>query len=263
MSNTVQKIKASTTNTAGLMATPAIDLTHTGRLPYVVDQARQHPTTEPTNCPIYPEWCADTHTGTGEDQDHGSNLLGRVPSRDGEGEPLIDVTIHVPFGATRPVVQLAGEEFTPAEARTKAIELRRLADKVTASDTRVTYLAAALYVANIAYKAAIEDSRPAKSLDNMCDALPKIMTEITASVSKAFKVTDANAEFAESLRAAIADRLWAFTAVEYARIEAGDGYGYLFDLLADNLRNGADPHDTREIALAAPQRIRDLNEAAA
>lgn len=128
-------------------------------------------------------------------------------------------------------------------------------------DRLITCQAAALYVANVAYKAALGDSRPAKSLDNMCDALPEIMTEITAQVSKSFKVTDADAEFAETLRACIADRLWAYAAVEHARLDAGDGYGYLFDLLADNLRNGADPHDTRETALAAPKRIRDLAEA--
>jgi hypothetical protein len=39
VSNTVQKIQASPTNTFGLMATPAVDLTPTGHLPYLVAQA--------------------------------------------------------------------------------------------------------------------------------------------------------------------------------------------------------------------------------
>lgn len=58
MSNAVQKIQASPTNTFGLMATPAIDLTPTGHLPYLVaqpDTAREHPettTAEPTTSPL-------------------------------------------------------------------------------------------------------------------------------------------------------------------------------------------------------------------
>lgn len=43
MSNTVQKIQASPTNTFGLMATPAVDLTPTGHLPYLVAQADTAP----------------------------------------------------------------------------------------------------------------------------------------------------------------------------------------------------------------------------
>jgi hypothetical protein len=56
--NTVQKIQASPTNTFGLMATPAVDLTPTGHLPYLVgqpDTAREHPettTAEPNTSPL-------------------------------------------------------------------------------------------------------------------------------------------------------------------------------------------------------------------
>jgi hypothetical protein len=41
VSNTVQKIQASTNNTFGLMATPAVDLTPTGHLPYAVQATEQ------------------------------------------------------------------------------------------------------------------------------------------------------------------------------------------------------------------------------
>ncbi|MFF7884283.1 hypothetical protein ACH40F_29310 [Streptomyces sp. NPDC020794] len=120
-----------------------------------------------------------------------------------------------------------------------------------ASETPVTYKAAALYVATAAYNEALTTPNPAATLDDMRDALPEIMPDVC-------KVVSAAREFTETLRATIADYLRAYTAIEHARIEAGDGYSYLFDLLAEGLQNGVDPQITRTTALAAPGRIREL-----
>jgi len=122
-------------------------------------------------------------------------------------------------------------------------------------EPHITALATAVWVANAAYKAALESTQPAKSLDNMCDALPEILPKIVSIV----RITP---ELAEVLKDAVADRLWAYTAVEYARTEAGDGYAYIFDLLAEALEKGGDPHTIRTDALAAPKRIRELAEQA-
>lgn len=121
-------------------------------------------------------------------------------------------------------------------------------------DQHVTALAAALYIAQYAYGCAITSPNPAAKLDDMCDSVAEVWDDITPKLPEKF--AGADLEFAETMRAAIADRLWAFTAVEYARIEAGDGYGYLFDYLAESLRGGADPHVVRQSALDAPGRIR-------
>lgn len=118
-------------------------------------------------------------------------------------------------------------------------------------------LAAGRYVAGAAYDEALRHPNLVATLDNMCDGLAEIAPEI-ARVLK----TEANAEFAEALRAATIAPLWAFTAIERGRAEAGDGYGYLFDLLVDSLRDGADPDVVRTTALGAPTRIRELAELA-
>ncbi|MBC2903995.1 hypothetical protein [Streptomyces cupreus] len=117
---------------------------------------------------------------------------------------------------------------------------------------------AALYIATAAYNEALTRPHPAATLDDMCDALAVIMPSLL-NVVKA----KGGAEYAEALQAAVADRLWAFTAIEHSRIEAGEGYGYLFDLLADSLKGGADPHMVRTTALDAPGKIRALAKAAA
>lgn len=65
------------TNAIGLMATPAVDPTHTGRLPYVVDQARElrQPTDGPhTPCPDGITWCLGkpaNHSDTDEHRHEG------------------------------------------------------------------------------------------------------------------------------------------------------------------------------------------------
>lgn len=125
----------------------------------------------------------------------------------------------------------------------------------TADEERITALAAGLFVANAAYAEALKMPNPAATLDDICDAWPEIAPEVLGTTKTPPDVT-------EVLKGAVADRLWAYTAVEYSRVEAGDGYGYLFDLLVEALEKGADPHAIRETALAAPGKIRELAEQA-
>ncbi|MGW0914682.1 hypothetical protein ACWD1Z_23435 [Streptomyces sp. NPDC002784] len=128
----------------------------------------------------------------------------------------------------------------------------------SADDDQITYQAAAVYVATAAYTEALTMPNPAATLDDMCDALAEIMPSLLRVVK-----AEEGTEFAETLQAAIAARLWAAAAIEHSRIEAGDGYGYLFDILADSLKRGADPHMIRTTALDAPGKIRALAKAAA
>lgn len=117
------------------------------------------------------------------------------------------------------------------------------------SEPRLTYQAAALYVATAAYNEALTMPNPAAVLDNMCDALPEIMPSVS-------KVVDAGTEFAETLRAAITDRLWTFTAIAHARAEVGDDYGYVLDVMADSLKRGADPQAIRDEVPRVVERLR-------
>lgn len=122
-------------------------------------------------------------------------------------------------------------------------------------EPRITALAAALYVANATYAQALKMPNPAMTLDNICDALPEVMPQVLGVI----KTTP---ELTKVLTDDITDRLWAYTAVEYARVEAGDGYGYIFDLLVEALEKGGNPHAIRADALDVPRRIRELAEQA-
>lgn len=122
-------------------------------------------------------------------------------------------------------------------------------------EPRYTALAAALFVANATYTQALKMPNPATTLDDICDTLPEVLPQVLGVI----KTTP---ELTEVLKDAIADRMWAFTAVEYARIEAGDGYGYIFDLMVEALEKGGDPHSIRATALDVPRRIRALAEQA-
>lgn len=117
-------------------------------------------------------------------------------------------------------------------------------------EPRITALAAAVFIANAAHTEALTTDSPVAAMDSICDAWPDIAPQ-AAAVAK-------TPELAEVLKDAVADRLWAFTAIEYARIEAGPGYSYAFDLLVEALEKGGDPHSIRAAALDAPRRIRDL-----
>lgn len=61
----------------------------------------------------------------------------------------------------------------------------------------------------------------------------------------AFKDKDTAPERAAVMLPAVTDRVWAYSVVEQARAEADEGYGYVFDLMADSLKHGTDPQAIR------------------
>ncbi|MFD9099324.1 hypothetical protein [Streptomyces collinus] len=128
----------------------------------------------------------------------------------------------------------------------------------TAKDhQRISILAAGLYVASVGYAEALRMSDPARVLDAMCDAVAEIVPDVCRVVA-----AEDGGEFAEALRAATTVRLRAYAAIEHARADAGDDYGYVFDLLAESLGKGGDPDRIRTAAADVPSRIRALAEAA-
>jgi hypothetical protein len=128
-------------------------------------------------------------------------------------------------------------------------------DENAGDEQRITALAAAIWVAGAAYDEARRTGNPAAALDTIADALP-------AAMPHAFKTMGTAPDVAAVMLPAVTDRVWAYTAIEHSRIEAGDGYGYLFDFLADKLRAGVDPHSVRTAALGVPARLRALAEQA-
>lgn len=132
---------------------------------------------------------------------------------------------------------------------------------VALDEQRTTALAAALYIAQYGYKLATAHPNPAARLDDMCDAVADLWDEITPRLPK--KLAGTGLQFAETMRAAVADRLWAYTVVEQARADAGsDSYGYVFDVLANSLNNGADPQTVRAEVPQVAARVR-IHEARA
>lgn len=123
-------------------------------------------------------------------------------------------------------------------------------------DERITALAGALYIADAVYVEALKMPNPAATMDDVCDAWPEIAPEV-------LQTTKTTPEQADVLKDAVTDRLWAYAAIEYARVEAGDGYGWISDWLVGKLRAGADPHVVRTTALGVPKRLRELAEAEA
>ncbi|MEU9264588.1 hypothetical protein AB0E04_03915 [Streptomyces sp. NPDC048251] len=119
----------------------------------------------------------------------------------------------------------------------------------TADDARITALAGALYVANAAHTEALTTHNPAATLDNICDAWPEV-------APKTLRILNTSPEMIDVFRDAVADRLWAFAVIEHSRNEAGEGYGYVFDFLIEQMRVGADPHSVRTVALGVPERLR-------
>lgn len=130
-----------------------------------------------------------------------------------------------------------------------------------ADEDHINALAAAVYIASAGYDEALRMPNPAATLDDMCDALDDVWAEILPNLPKGF--AGRGPETAEAMRTVVADRLWAFAAIEAARVQAkAYDVGYLFDVLADALKNGADPKAIRTDALAAPRRLRALVEQA-
>ncbi|MCX4858971.1 hypothetical protein [Streptomyces canus] len=128
-------------------------------------------------------------------------------------------------------------------------------NRTTPAADELACQAAAVFVAKAAYTTALETDEPAGTLDNIADALPEVMPKV-------LDIVHTSPELADTLQTSIADQLWAYSAIEHARVEAGDGYGYVFDLLADDLKAGRDPHLARKTALDVPGRLRALAEAA-
>lgn len=142
-----------------------------------------------------------------------------------------------------------------AKPRVKVDPTHPRIDAPLSDDTLITYKACAVYLAGELYDQALKEDNPAATLDDIANAIPETMPRV-------FQAMDTAPDLAAALLPSITDLVWAYTAIEHSRIEAGDGYGYLFDYLAGALRNGADPHLIRKDALAAPARIRDLAEQA-
>lgn len=129
-------------------------------------------------------------------------------------------------------------------------------DAPASDGDRIVYKAGALYIATAAYDEALATKNPAATLDDIADALPSVMPQVFATLG-----TDE--ALAAALLPEIKNLVWAFNAIEFARAEAAvHDCGYLFDYLAELLKNGADPHAIRRDALAAPRRLRELAEQA-
>ncbi|MGW1669036.1 hypothetical protein [Streptomyces sp. NPDC002324] len=115
------------------------------------------------------------------------------------------------------------------------------ADRPLADDTHTTNKAVAVYLANQLYAQALKEDNPAATLDDIADALPAVFAEMGAT---------------DTLLPEVADRVWAFVIVAYARAEVGDDYGYVLDILADNVRHGRDPQAVRDEVPRVVEKIR-------
>lgn len=165
---------------------------------------------------------------------------------------------HLPF-----LVQ-AAEQTAEAAERQAAIES---ADRYIASESpavaellagdrardeeRTQLAAAGLYAATAAYDEALRRPNPTATLDNMCDAVHEISPALAKVIND-----KPSADFAEGLRAATADCLWTFTAIEHARAELGNDYGYVLDIMADRLKRGLDPKAVRAEVPRVVERLR-------
>lgn len=120
-----------------------------------------------------------------------------------------------------------------------------------------TARSAGLYCATAAYNTAVRQGGDrATTLDRITDTLTETMADVINGVTPGV-----DTDFAEALRAATIVPLRAFAAIEQARTELGDGYGYVLDILAHNVKAGADPRPIRRDALALPARLREFGEA--
>ncbi|MFD8739394.1 hypothetical protein ACFV06_31410 [Streptomyces sp. NPDC059618] len=130
----------------------------------------------------------------------------------------------------------------------------RTATAITAEqadgDTTITYLAAAVFVANAVHAEALTDPDPAGRLDSICDAVPDSMAEVIAKVGTSHPLAD-------FLQAEVPGRLRAAAAIERARADIDADCHYLLDYLVENLRAGGDPRAIRKAAEDMPTRLRD------
>jgi hypothetical protein len=108
-----------------------------------------------------------------------------------------------------------------------------------ADDTRISHKAAAVHLANELYAQALTQDNPAATLDDIADSLHEVMPAV-------FKTLGTDEQLAAALLPEVADRIWAFVVVAHARAEVGEGYEYVLDILADNVRHGRNPQAVRD-----------------
>ncbi|MEH0627877.1 hypothetical protein [Streptomyces stelliscabiei] len=118
------------------------------------------------------------------------------------------------------------------------------ADRPLADDTLLSHKAVAVYLANELYAEVLKQDNPAATLDDIADALPDLFATMGAT---------------DTLLPEVADRVWAFSAIAHARAEVGDAYGYVLDILADNVRHGRDPQAVRDEVPRIVARLRIEN----
>ncbi|MFF9036398.1 hypothetical protein ACF090_13110 [Streptomyces sp. NPDC014892] len=147
------------------------------------------------------------------------------------------------------------EQWVRNQLAEQGVNVARFINEDADDDARITYKAAGIYLAEQLYGQALKEDNPAAALDDIANAIPDTMPRVFQDMGTA-------PDLAAALLPSITGLVWAFTAIEHSRIEAGDGYGYLFDYMAGLLKNGADPNAIRRDALAAPARIRELAEQA-
>lgn len=102
----------------------------------------------------------------------------------------------------------------------------------------LTALAASVYVARAAYRAALAMPDPAATLADIVAALPDVLPQVLDVVKLA-------PGLAEVLHTAITDRMQAYTVVERARTTWNPDYLYALDVLAEGLNKGGDPASVR------------------
>lgn len=107
------------------------------------------------------------------------------------------------------------------------------------AETLITVQAAAMVVANGVYAEALKEDDLAAKLDDISDALAEMTPDD-------FKTMGAIGGLAKSVLPMVVDRIWAFTVIAHARAEFDADYGYVFDVMADALKGGADPKAIRE-----------------
>lgn len=218
MLNTDQ-IQAPTTNVFGLMATPAALApclnADQHRKPHIkaatttVNVAIGRSTSLPVPCEF---WAT---TDTDYDYGHGYECI-YDPKR----------------------ISLAdAEKWVRNQLAEQGVKVARFlnADTPLDDDTRLTHKAVAVYLARLLHDQALTEDNPAKTLDDIADSLPEVFAEMGTAP-----------DLAAVLLPEVADRVWAFAVVAHARAEVGEGYEYVFDILADNLRNGRDPQAVRD-----------------
>lgn len=119
----------------------------------------------------------------------------------------------------------------------------------TDSETHLTYQAAAVVVANGVYDEALKEDDLAATLDDISDALAEMTPDD-------FKTMGTIGGLGEALLPAVAERIWAFNVIEHARADVGTDYRYVFDVMADALKRGADPKAIRDEVPRVVRRLR-------